>query len=169
MCQSHDSHVTVLVHLTTSAMLGSFVVTNNRSAGQVFDLSGIPREVQASDWQCYISYTPHNGCDWNMAIFIGLPIHLLLIFPSLPTFLPLSHTPTLPCHTPSHTHSTHFMQGLALPTSRHLYPFTLEGSLFIAAAVSTTPRTVEQSIIKEQMNTDTMADFYPRYRQHHQN
>lgn len=49
MCQSHDGHVTVLVHLTASAMLGSFVVTNNGSAGQVFDLSGIPREVQASD------------------------------------------------------------------------------------------------------------------------
>ena len=59
------------------------------------------------------------------------------------------------------------MQGLALPTSRHLYPFTLEGNLFIAAAVSTTPGTVEQSIIEEQVNTDSSADFYPRYRQHH--
>ena len=55
------------------------------------------------------------------------------------------------------------MQGLALPTSRHLYPFTLEGNLFIAAAVSTTPGTVEQSIIEEQVNTDGSADFYPRY------
>ena len=59
------------------------------------------------------------------------------------------------------------MQGLALPTSRHLYPFTLEGNLFIAAAVSTTPGTVEQSIIEEQVNTDSSTDFYPRYRQHH--
>ena len=105
-----------------------------------------------------------------------LLIHLLLIFPSLllsPSSthsLPPTHTPHIPSlphtlHTlpPSYTHCT--LQGLALPTSRHLYPFTLEGSLFIAAAVSTTPGTVEQSIIKEQMNTDSSADFYPRYRQ----
>ena len=133
--QSHDSHVTVLVHLTTSAIYARF------SCGD-------------QQWKCWPGVWPEWGTQRSAGKWLEL-LHLLIPFPPL---IPFLHT--LP---PSHTHCT--LQGLALPTSRHLYPFTLEGSLFIAAAVSTTPGTVEQSIIKEQMNTDSSADFYPRYRQ----
>ena len=103
-------------------MLGSLVVTNNGSAGQVFDLSGVPREVQASDWNCYISYT---STKWIM-FTNSSPPH----FPFPPSFsspfpplipssthsLPPTHTP----HTPSLSHTLHTFP----PSHTHSLPPT---------------------------------------------
>jgi len=40
----------------------------------------------------------------------------------------------------------------------------LDGGLFIAVAVASAPGTVEQSIIEEQVLTNSSADFYSRYK-----
>ena len=92
--QSHDRHMTVLAHYMYLPlyMLGSLVVTNNGSAGQVFDLSGVPREVQASDWNCYIFSSPS-----------------LLLFPSSTHSLPPTHT--------AHSRAWHYQHpGISTPS-----------------------------------------------------
>jgi len=101
--------------------------------------------------RCSLTQTSPLKLDQEKRIGVMLPYNLSsLLHPSLPPSLP----PSALCS----------LQGFVLPPSRHLYPFMLDGGLFIAAAVASTPGTVEQSIIEEQVLTNSSADFYSRYK-----
>ena len=91
--QSHDSHVTVLVHLTTSAIYARF------SCGD-------------QQWKCWPGVWPEWGTHRSAGKWLEL-LHLLIPFPPL---IPFLHT--LP---PSHTHSTHSLPPTHTAHSRVWY------------------------------------------------